>query len=183
MNTKIFKENIKGARNFKTFTVSFILLSAGLSFLLVGLSSYFNKNFFSFTNADNIIFIPHGITMIFYGCLAIIVSLYLILTFTLDLGSGYNEFSQDEKIIRIVRMGFPGKNRQLFFSYDFRKISKLKFLIKNGLNPRSNILLILKDNREIPLYPAHIFLNSYEIEKKALYLSKFLNLPLETIFL
>jgi hypothetical protein len=183
MNTKVFKEVINGARNLKVFLISSILLIAGLSFLLVGLSSYFQQKLFFFTSPNNIIFIPQGIVMIFYGSLAIIISCYLFLTFILNLGSGYNEFSQEEKVIRLIRLGFPGKNRELYFSYNLNKITKLKLLIKNGLNPRSNILLVLKDNREIPLYPAHIFLNIFETEKKALYLSNFLNLPLDSSFI
>jgi hypothetical protein len=55
----------------------------------------------------------------------------------------------------------------------------LKYIIKESLNPRSTILLILKDKREIPLYPAQNFLNPNKLEKKALQISTFLNIPLE----
>lgn len=178
----IFKESIHGARNYKIFIISTLLLCAGFSFLLVGFSSYSGKNFFFFTDTSNILFIPQGIIMMFYGSLGLVISGYLFLTFFLNLGSGYNEFSKDDEIIRLIRVGFPGKNSCLFFSYNFKKINKVRLSIKQGLNPRCNIILILKDTREIPLYPAQILLNSLETEKKALYLAKFLNLPLETIF-
>ena len=58
---------------------------------------------------------------------------------------------------------------------------KLKFLIKQGLNPRCNILLVLKDKREIPLFPAQFLLNPTEIENKAIKLSNFLDVPLENL--
>jgi hypothetical protein len=59
-------------------------------------------------------------------------------------------------------------------------IKNLKFLIKQGLNPRCNILLVLKDKREIPLFPPQFLLNPSEMEKKAISLSSFLNVPIET---
>ena len=97
------------------------------------------------------------------------------------MGSGYNEFSKLDNIVRIVRLGFPGKNRTIFLSYEFQNIKKLKFLIKQGLNPRCNILLVLKDKREIPLFPAQFLLNPNETERKAIELSNFLEVPLESL--
>jgi hypothetical protein len=182
-NEEILKENIIGARNFNTFIVSIILVLAGLGFFLAGLSSYLQFNLLPFTDTSEIIFIPQGIAMLFYGTGALGISIYLILTIVWDIGSGYNEFSKVENVVRIVRIGFPGKNQRVFLSYDFRNIKGLKFLIKQGLNPRCNILLILKDKREIPLFPAQFLLNPSELEKKAIKLSKFLEIPLENIII
>jgi hypothetical protein len=100
-----------------------------------------------------------------------------------NIGSGYNEFSKIEQIVRIVRFGFPGKNRKIFLSYEFQNIKSIKFLIKQGLNPRSTILLVLKDKREIPLLPAQFLLNPTLVEKKAIELANFLNVPLENLVL
>ena len=94
--------------------------------------------------------------------------MYLILTIFWNIGSGYNEFSKLDELVRIVRLGFPRKNRTIFLSYEFKNIKNLKFLIKQGLNPRCNILLVLKDKREIPLFPAQFLLNPSEIETKAI---------------
>jgi hypothetical protein len=69
----------------------------------------------------------------------------------------------------------------IFLTYDFKNVKNLKFLIKQGLNPRCNILLVLKDKREIPLFPAQFLLSPNELEKKAIQLSKFLNVPLESL--
>jgi len=119
--------------------------------------------------------------MLFYGTGAIGLAIYIFLTVFWNIGSGYNEFSKTENIIRIIRLGFPGKNRTIFLSYEFKNIKNLKFLIKQGLNPRCNILLVLKDKREIPLFPAQILMNPIETEKKAITLSNFLNVPLESL--
>jgi hypothetical protein len=181
MNQSIIRENIVGARNLSSYIIMSILLAAGLGFFLAGLSSYFNINLIILTDTTQISFIPQGIALLFYGTGAIGLGLYILFTIFLNIGSGYNEFSKVENIVRIVRLGFPGKNRQIFLSYEFKNIKSLKFLIKQGLNPRCNILLVLKDKREIPLFPAQFLLNPTETEKKAIQLSNFLNVPVESL--
>jgi len=160
-----------------------ILFLAGLGFFLAGLSSYLDINLLTVTDTSEIKFIPQGIALLFYGTGALGLSVYIILTIVWNVGSGYNEFSKNESSVRIVRVGFPGKNRIVFLSYDFNNIKNLKFLIKQGLNPRCNILLVLKDKREIPLFPAQFLLNPNETEKKAIDLSNFLNVPLESLII
>jgi len=181
MTQNVIKEPIVGARNLGNFIIMFVLFVAGLGFFLAGLSSYLNINLLIVTNTDEITFIPQGIALLFYGTGALGIAFYILLTIIWNIGSGYNEFSAFENIIRIVRLGFPGKNRTIFLSYEFKNVKNLKFLIKQGLNPRCNILLVLKDRREIPLFPAQFLLNPSEIEKKAIELSKLLNVPLESL--
>ena len=183
MNENIIREEITGARNIRSIIGMIVLFTAGLGFFLAGLSSYFDKNLLLITNTSEIKFIPQGVALLFYGTGALGLSLYILLTVILNIGSGYNEFSKIENLVRIVRIGFPGKNKLIFLSYDFNNIKSLKFLIKQGLNPRCNILLVLKDKREIPLFPAQFLLNPNEIEKKAIELSNFLNVPLESLLM
>jgi len=179
MQSNKIRENIIGSRNIRSFLTMTILILAGLGFLLAGASSYLRINTFILTNTSEIKFIPQGITMLFYGALALSLGFYNLFTIFWNIGSGYNEFSKEDQLVRIIRAGFPGKNRVLFFSYEFKNIKKLKFLNKRGLNPRYNILLVLKDKREIPLFPAQFLLNPAEIEKKATQLAIFLKVPLE----
>jgi len=182
-NTFVIRENIVGARNLNTIVTMIILFFAGFGFFLAGLSSYLNINLLILTDTRTITFIPQGIALLFYGTGGIGISIYLFLTVIWNIGSGYNEFLKEENVVRIVRLGFPGKNRTIFLSYDFKNIKSLKFLIKQGLNPRCNILLMLKDKREIPLFPAQFLMNPNETEKKAIELSNFLNIPLESLML
>ena len=165
------------------FSIMLILLFAGFGFFLAGLSSYLNRNLLIITDTSEIKFVPQGIVMLFYGTGALGLAIYSFLTIIWNIGSGYNEFSKIEEIVRIVRLGFPGKNRRIFLSYEFKNIKNIKFLIKQGLNPRCNILLVLKDKREIPLFPAQFLLNPIETEKKAIKLSTFLNVPLENLII
>jgi hypothetical protein len=183
MKEELIRQDIPGARTFSSFFIMFLLLIAGSGFFLAGISSYFHSNFLFLTETTEIQFLPQGIVMLFYGTGAIGLGIYLFFTILWNIGSGYNEFSKEENLVRIVRLGFPGKNRTLFLSYELKNIQKLKLLIQQGLNPRCNILLILKDKREIPLFPAQFLLNPNETERKAIQLSNFLNIPLENLII
>lgn len=183
MNETVIRNEITGARNIRSIIVMLILFLAGLGFFLAGLSSYLRTNLLYISDTSEITFVPQGIALLFYGTGAIGLSLYNLITIILNVGSGYNEFSKNDNSVRIVRLGFPGKNRRLFLTYEFKNIKSLKFLIKQGLNPRCNILLVLKDRREIPLFPAQILLNPSQTEQKAIELSTFLDVPLENIIL
>ena len=183
INKNIIKDNIIGARNFRSSLTMIILFLAGLGVFLAGLSSYLNINLIQITDTSEIRFIPQGLAMLFYGTGALGFAFYILLTLIWNIGSGYNEFSKNENLIRIVRLGFPGKNRNIFLSYEFKNVKSIKFLIKQGLNPRCNVLLVLKDKREIPLFPAQILLNPSETEKKAIELSTFLDVPLESLLI
>jgi hypothetical protein len=183
MNENIIREEITGARNIRSIFTMIVLFIAGLGFFLAGLSSYLNTNLLNITDTSEIKFIPQGIALLFYGTGALGLGSYILFTILLNIGSGYNEFSKTDNIARIVRIGFPGKNKLIFLSYDFNNIKNLKFLIKQGLNPRCNILLVLKDKREIPLFPAQFLLNPTDTEKKAIELSNFLNVPLESLMI
>jgi hypothetical protein len=183
MNENLIRDQIVGARNIKTIITMCVLFFAGLGFFLAGLSSYLHKNLLQITDTTEISFLPQGLVMLFYGTGAIIIALYIVLTIFWNVGSGYNEFSKAERSIRIIRLGFPGENREIFLSYEFNNVKNLKFIIKQGLNPRCNIVLVLKDKREIPLFPPQFLLNPTETERKAIQLSNFLEVPLENLVL
>jgi hypothetical protein len=183
MNENLVRDEIIGARNLRSIFTMIVLFLAGLGFFLAGLSSYFNTNLLFISDTSEIRFVPQGIALLFYGTGALGLAMYILLTIIWNIGGGYNEFSKAENIVRIVRSGFPGKNKLIFLSYDFTNVKNLKFLVKQGLNPRCNILLVLKDKREIPLFPAQFLLNPTETEKKAIDLSNFLNVPLESLMI
>jgi hypothetical protein len=66
---------------------------AGLGFFLAGLSSYL-INLLQVTDTSEIVFIPQGIALLFYGTGALGLGLYIALTILLEYWSGYNEFSK-----------------------------------------------------------------------------------------
>jgi hypothetical protein len=61
--------------------------------------------------------------MMFYGTLSLGFSIYIIITIFLDIGSGYNEYNKIENLVKIVRKGFPGKNREILLTYPLSKCS------------------------------------------------------------
>jgi hypothetical protein len=181
MQNEIRRDEIIGSRRFSNYFWSFFLFLGGIGFLLAGLSSYFKINLLPFTNSIELVFIPQGLVMIFYGTLSFGISLYIIATVLLDIGSGYNEYNQIESLVKIVRKGFPGKNREILLTYPLANIKSIGIKITEGLNPRRSIYLCLKDDRKIPLTPVQEPTSISNLEEEAARLAKFLDLKLENI--
>ncbi len=181
MQNEIRQDKIIGSRRFSNYFWSFFLFFGGLGFLLAGISSYFKVNLLPFANPTELVFIPQGIVMMFYGTLSFGFSLYIIITMILDIGSGYNEYNKIESLVKIVRKGFPGKNREIFLTYPLSNVRAIGIKITEGLNPTRSIYLCLKDERNIPLTPAQEPAAISNLEEEAANLAKFLELKLENL--
>ena len=181
MESEIRQDKIIGSRRFSNYFWSFFLFIGGLGFLLAGISSYFKINLLPFANPTELVFIPQGLVMMFYGTLSLGFSLYIILTIFLDIGSGYNEYNKIENLIKIVRKGFPGKNREILLTYQLSNVRAIGIKITEGLNPTRSIYLCLKDERNIPLTPVQEPTAISSLEEEAADLAKFLDLKLENL--
>ena len=181
MEKDVRQDIIVGSRCFGNYFWSLFLLIGGLGFLLAGLSSYFDKNLLPFANSSELVFIPQGLVMIFYGTLSLSFSIYICITIILDIGSGYNEYNKLEMLVKIVRKGFPGANRQILLTYPLSNIKSIGIKITEGLNPTRSIYLCLKDKRNIPLTPAQEPSSIADLESTAADLAKFLDLKLENL--
>ena len=181
MQKEIRQDKIVGSRRFSNYFWAFFLFSGGLSFLLAGISSYFKINLLPFANPAELVFIPQGLVMIFYGTLSLSLSLYIIVTLFWDIGSGYNEYNKIENLVKIVRKGFPGKNREILLTYPLTNIRAIGIKISEGLNPKRSIYLCLKDERKIPLTPVQQPNTISNLEEEAADLAKFLDLRLENL--
>ena len=181
MQNKIRQDKIIGSRRSSNYFWSLFLFLGGLGFLLAGISSYFKINLLPFTNTAELVFIPQGLVMIFYGTLGLGISIYTLTTIILDIGSGYNEYNKIENLVKIVRKGFPGKNRKIFLTYSLSNVRAIGIKITEGLNPTRSIYLCLKDERNIPLTPVQEPINIASLEEKATDLAKFLDLKLENL--
>merc|ERR1712154_277848 len=170
-----------GSRRLSNYFWAFFLFSGGIGFLLAGVSSYFKVNLLPFTNSTELIFIPQGLIMMFYGTLSFGISIYIIITILLDVGSGYNEYNKIENLVKIVRKGFPGQNREILLTYPLSSIQSIGIKISEGLNPQRSIYLCLKDERKIPLTPVQQPDSISNLEKQAADLAKFLDLKLENL--
>jgi hypothetical protein len=181
MQDQIRQEEVVGSRRFSNYFWSSLLLIGGLMFLLAGISSYIKINLLPFANPTELVFIPQGIVMMFYGTLSFGLSIYIITTIFWDIGGGYNEYNKIEKLIKIVRKGFPGKNREILLTYPLHDIRSIGIKISEGLNPQRSIYLCLKDERKIPLTPVQQPDSISDLEGQATNLAKFLNLKLENL--
>ncbi len=181
MQEQIRQDIIVGSRLFSNYFWGIFLAIGGISFLLAGLSSYFKINLLPFANPTELVFIPQGVVMMFYGTLSLSLSIYINATIFWDIGSGYNEYNKLENLVKIVRKGFPGKNREILLTYPITSIQSIGIKISEGLNPQRSIYLCLKDERKIPLTPVQEPDSISNLEKQAADLAKFLNLNLKNL--
>jgi glucose dehydrogenase len=96
MSEQIRQDNITGSRRFSNYFWGIFLALGGLSFLLAGLSSYFKINLLLIANTTELVFIPQGVVMMFYGTLSLSLSIYICGTILWDIGGGYNEYNKIE---------------------------------------------------------------------------------------
>ena len=181
MQNEIRRDKIIGSRRLSNYFWSFFLFLGGIGFLLAGISSYLNVNLLPFANPTELAFIPQGLVMMFYGTLSFGISIYILTTVFFDIGGGYNEYNRMENLVKIVRKGFPGKNREILLTYPFSNIQSIGIRITEGLNPTRSIYLCLKDDRKIPLTPVQEPVSISNLEEEAASLAKFLDLKLENI--
>lgn len=175
----IKRDIIIGSKRTANYLSCLLLSLGGFGFFLSGLSSFFKLRVLPFLNTEELIFIPQGIIMTFYGTLAITISFYIFLTIFWDIGSGYNEFNKKEKVIKIIRKGFPGKNEKILIVYPLNTIKSVKLIISEGFNGKRQIVLCTNDQREIPISPIEEPLGLTELEEKACLLASFLEVKLE----
>lgn len=172
----IYRYRVCGSEKFFNILWAIFVFFGSLYIFLIGFSTYLKD--FLFTHISlfsvDISFFPQGLVMCFYGIIGIFLSFYLILNIILKIGSGFNEFNKKEKIIRIFRWGFPGKNRRLEFCYSIEDIKSIKIFTTS----RRTIYICLKGDIEIPLIRFGQLNSIIELENQAITISRFLGVPL-----
>jgi cellulose synthase/poly-beta-1,6-N-acetylglucosamine synthase-like glycosyltransferase len=174
-------QKIRGSRKISNYILLVFLLFGGLCFSLIGLSTYLNINLLPFINSQELIFIPQGIIMLFYGVLSIILAIFTFFTILLDLGSGYNIFNKSDNLITLFRKSIPGKNRYILLTYSISNVKSIGIKLVEGLNPSRIIYLKLKDNRQIPMTSIQKLQSIIEIENQATELAEYLNVNIESL--
>ncbi len=176
---RLMRQEILGSRRSSNYLWATVVSMGGLGFLLAGLSSYLKVNLLPFEGPTELVFLPQGIAMSFYGVAGTLLALYLWLTIFLDVGGGYNEFNLETDKITIFRWGFPGKNRRVEFTCTTEDVQSVKVDLKEGLNPRRALYLRLKDRRQLPLTRVGQPLALSTLETEGAKLARFLKVPLE----
>nr|YP_009296414.1 photosystem I assembly protein Ycf4 [Thorea hispida]AOM65349.1 photosystem I assembly protein Ycf4 [Thorea hispida]ARX95910.1 photosystem I assembly protein Ycf4 [Thorea hispida]UNJ79081.1 photosystem I assembly protein Ycf4 [Thorea hispida] len=172
---------IVGSRRLSNYWWATVILFGGLGFILAGLSSYLKVDLLPFTKLNDLLFIPQGIIMIFYGIVAFVLGIFLWLTIFWNIGGGYNKFDTEENLIIIFRLGFPGKNRNIYIKYLMHEIQAIKVKFQDSFRSKNEIYLQTKDKREIPLTSVDKSLLLSELEKQATEIAKLLGVILEGV--
>ena len=180
-STSILTYSVLGARRPSNFIFAVIVAIGAVGFSLAGLSSYLQINLLPTATPLELNFVPQGLALSFYGVAGTILDIYLWATIVLDVGGGFSEFNLDTGKLRIFRLGFPGKNRQLDFTYAISDIQAVKVEIRNGLSPKRSLYLKLKGRGDIPLTSVGQPMALNLLEDRAAALAKFLSVPLEGI--
>ncbi|MGJ3247475.1 MAG: photosystem I assembly protein Ycf4 [Elainellaceae cyanobacterium] len=178
-NSNVLRREILGSRRFSNYWWATVSLFGGAGFLLAGLSSYFKVNLLPVANPTELIFIPQGIAMGFYGIIGLGLATYLWLVIFWNVGAGYNEFNKETGMVRIFRWGFPGKNRRIEIEHALENIQAIRVDIKEGLNPRRALYLRIKGKGELPLTRVGQPIPLSELENQGAELARFLGIPLE----
>lgn len=171
-------EYILGSRRLSNYLFVTVVFSGGLAFFLSGLSSYFKVNFIPFSDLTGLFFLPQGITLLFYGTVAIFISIFILITILLDVGSGTNIYDKDASQIVICRKGI-GKSKEIKLVYPINSIESIRLRSTESFNAVPSIFLCLKDKREIPLTQLTPNPPIKDIEERAANLAKFLNVYLD----
>lgn len=175
----ILRRSVLGSRRLSNYWWATVTALGGAGFLLAGLSSYLGQNLLPFADPTQLVFLPQGVTMCFYGTAALGLSVYLWLVLLWNVGGGYNEFNKDTGEAKIFRWGFPGKNRQIDFVYALGDLLAVRVDIKDGINPRRALYLRVKGRGDIPLTRVGQPLPLSDLENQGAALAKFLQVPLE----
>lgn len=176
---RVLRKEIIGSRRFSNYLLVVVVNLGGIGFLLASLSSYLKVNFLPFADPTQLIFLPQGLVMGFYGVAALLLSLYLWLTILWNVGAGYNEFNKETGKVNIFRWGFPGKNRTIDISYPLEDIQSIRVEVKEGLNPKRAMYMRTKGRNPLPLSRVGQPIPLAELENEGAELARFLGVPLE----
>lgn len=175
----VLRQEVLGSRRLSNYFWATISAIGGMGFLLTGLSSYLHKNLLLVSDPSQIVFIPQGVALLFYGVAGSLVSLYQVLLILWDVGGGYNEFNKETGEVKIFRWGFPGKNRRVEFVCKLEDVQSVRAEIKEGLNPKHKLYLRVKKRRDIPLTRVGTPIPLSDLENQGAELARFLGIPLE----
>ncbi|MDY7012819.1 MAG: photosystem I assembly protein Ycf4 [Cyanobacteriota bacterium] len=175
----VLRQDVLGSRRLSNYFWAAISAIGGVGFLLAGLSSYFHINLLLVSDPSQLVFLPQGVALLFYGTIGSAIAIYQLLLASWDVGGGYNEFNKETGQAKIFRWGFPGKNRRIEFVCPLEDVQSVRAEIREGLNPKHKLYLRAKKRRDIPLTRVGTPLPLSELENQGAELARFLDVPLE----
>jgi hypothetical protein len=176
---RVLRQTVLGSRRFSNYWWATVVFAGSTGFLLSSISSYTKVNLLPFSNPTELLFLPQGLVMGFYGTAGLLLSIYLWLLIGWNVGGGYNEFNAETGMLKIFRWGYPGKNRQVEVTHRLDEVQSIRVDIKEGLNPRRALYLRIKSKGDIPLTRVGQPLSLAALESQGAELARFLSVPLE----
>lgn len=178
-NKQVLRQTVLGSRRLSNYWWATIILIGGTGFLLASVSSYLQVNLLRFSDPTQLIFVPQGLVMGFYGVAALLLATYLWGVILLDVGGGYNEFDRQTGQVSLFRWGFPGKNRRIEVTHKLEDVQAIRVEIRDGLNPKRALYLRIKGKGDLPLTRVGQPLPLEQLENQGAELARFLEVPLE----
>lgn len=178
-DNQVLRRSVIGSRRLSNYWWATVITLGAGGFFLASLSSYLKINLLPFADPTQLIFVPQGIAMGFYGVVGLLLAIYLWGVIALDVGGGYNEFNRKTGKLTIFRWGFPGKDRRIEISHTLEDVQAIRVDIKEGLNPKRALYLRIKGRRDIPLTRVGQPLPLSDLENQGAELARFLGVPLE----
>jgi Ycf4 len=176
---RVLRREVVGSRRFSNYWLAVIVTIGATGFLLASASSYLHVNLLPFADPIQLVFVPQGLAMGFYGTIGALFALYLWGTIALNVGGGYNEFNKNSGNITIFRWGFLGKNRRIELVCKTEEIQAVRVELREGINPKRALYLKVKGKRDVPLTPVGQPMPLSELENQGAELARFLAIPLE----
>nr|YP_010463818.1 photosystem I assembly protein Ycf4 [Anemia phyllitidis]UUL71085.1 photosystem I assembly protein Ycf4 [Anemia phyllitidis] len=171
---------VKGSRTFSNSFWACVLACGALGSILVGLSSHIGKDLIPLLSSEQIVFIPQGIVMFFYGIAGLFIGSYLGCTVFWNVGSGYNLFDKREGTFSIFRWGFPGRNRCIRIKIPLKNIQAVGLETREGIYPRRILYSRMRGQQSVPLTRVAEDSSLSEMEEKAAEPARSLRVSIES---
>lgn len=174
----VHEQRVLGARRLSNILVALAVSLGGVGFFLTSLSSRLGRDLLPMLHASELAWVPQGLVMGLYGSAALLLSLYLWVVITVDLGAGFNRFDKNTGMAVITRNGL----RQLIeVTLPLADIQAVKVEVRDGISPLRRLALKIRGRRDLPLSRVGDPLPLADLESSGAALARFLGVPLEGI--
>lgn len=162
---------VRGSREWATFLWASGLCGGGLVFFFTGLLSY--------SGQTALLYIPQGVFLIFYGTLALMLSLFLLFNMFWDVGAGVCTMDKARDLCRLIRLNFPGAYRSFEMTFPVSRVKGVRLALRSGLFPKRILGLTVGGGDQLPLNYNQELIRISTLETLALSLAKWLGVGLD----
>nr|AUG32048.1 photosystem I assembly protein Ycf4 [Paulinella longichromatophora] len=175
-SNQFLEQAVLGSRRVSNILVATAVTIGGIGFFLASISSYLDKDLLPLGHPSALIWIPQGLVMGLYGIAGILLSTYLWIVISIDVGGGRNLFDYKIGKAIIERRGF---RKIICVEIPLKEILAVSVEIRDGLNPRRRLSLRLQGRRNMPLTRVGEPIALAQLEQEGATLARFLGVPLE----